>query len=163
MKKLSPFVSLFALICLSFSTLAFGGEISLSETEPHYINARYGFAFILPPGKYSAVESENNDGVTIKDGKGFTLLAYGTRSYHVLEKSFHDAIKEVEKEFTQVSDKKVDTSKKTFEITGLKGANLIHVKCFFKDGHANVLRITHGQSAHDQYKELCTSALTTFR
>ncbi len=163
MKKVSLFIAIFVLTGFAYTFHAHSAEVLLSEDKPFYHNARYDFSLELPPGKYMASESENSDGITIKDGKGFTLLAYGTRSYYVLEETFADAIRKTESEFDTVTDKKIDSDQKTFEITGLKGGNLIHIKCYFKEKHANFLRITHGQSAHDTYTNLCNTALKTFK
>ncbi len=163
MNKPHVFLALLVMFCVSFCTIALAATpITLSDKDPSYMNARYGFSFSLPPGEYTSTEAENSDGVTIKDGKGFTLLAYGTRSYVVLEKTLQDALQEITNELDSVSDKQVHADKKMFEVTGLKGGNLLHIKCIFKDDHARILRITHGQSAHEMYKELCTTAQRTF-
>ncbi len=157
------FLAILFLSCTGIASPSFSKEITLSATPPSYMNVRYDFSFSLPAGDYSVVEAENSDGVTVKDGKGFTLLAYGTRIFVVLEKNFTTAFKEMADELDTITKEVVHPELKTFEITGLKGNNLIHIKCIFGEKHANILRITHGKSAHQQYKEFCETALKTFK
>ncbi len=163
MYKAFCFLAIMLFSCTGIVSQSFSREITLSATPPSYMNVRYGFSFSLPAGDYSVVEAENSDGVTIKDGKGFTLLAYGTRSFVVFEKSFNTAFKEIADELDTVTKEVVQPELKIFEITGLKNNNVIHIKCLFGEKHASILRITHGKSAHQFYKDFCETALKTFQ
>ncbi len=154
---------LFMLVSLILPHSAFSASVDFSGENPTYTNSRYGFTISLPAGAYKAEESSDGEDITIKDGKGFTLFAYGTNSFVIFERSFTDAVLEIRKEFDSVVDTITKPKENTFIVTGLKGSNLIHVKCILGPKHANVLRITHGKSVHETYKNLCTTALDSFK
>ncbi len=154
---------LFMLVSLTLPCTAFSASVNFSGENPSYTNARYGFSVSLPAGNYKAEENDDGEGIAIKDGKGFTLLAYGTNSFIIFERSFTDAVLEIRKEFDSVVETITKPEENIFIVTGLKGGNLIHIKCILGPKHANVLRITHGKSAHETYKKLCTTALDTFK
>ncbi len=154
---------LFMLVSLGLPSFALSAAVTLDASNPSYTNERYGFSVSLPPGNYKAKESSDGDGVTIRDGKGFTLYAYGTKSFVVFEKSFNDAVFDIKKEFDSIVETVTQPENNTFFVTGLKGSNLIHVKCILGEHHANILRITHGKSVHDEYEPVCTKALDSFK
>ncbi len=163
MKK-SICVCLLGLTVSLFSAPAQSAQnIEAAQESPTYSNELYGFSLSLPPGKYKAKHNKDGEGFSVKDGKGFTLLAYGTKSFAVFEKSFAQVVQDMHKEFDTVTEVITFPESNTFHISGLKNNNLIHIKCILYPEYAKVLRITHGKSAHEHYTNLCTTAMKTFK
>ncbi len=139
----------------------YAAEKADSTQNFNYSHDGYGLSVSLPPGDYKTKDTD--DGFSIKDGKGFTLLTYTTTSFAVFEKSFEDAVLDMHKELDTVSETITKPEENTFYISGLKHNNLIHIKCILGPEYAKILRITHGKSAHEQYKELCIAARDSFK
>ena len=54
---------------------AMPGLAEVAGAAPHYCNNRIGFSLSWLPGNYNVLEADNGDGVTVRDNKGFTMLA----------------------------------------------------------------------------------------
>ncbi|MDO5674405.1 MAG: hypothetical protein Q4G66_05750 [bacterium] len=70
------------------------GRFVFDSAAPHYANARYGFSLSLPPGEYQAKISDNGDGLSVEDGRGLLLRAYGTKCPGVLGQGFEEVLAE---------------------------------------------------------------------
>ena len=84
-------------LCAAFSIallfLALSPRLALAAGDASYANLRYGFSLSWPAGDYAVREADNGDGITVTDGQGLELRAWGSNSPGVLNESFSDVLK----------------------------------------------------------------------
>lgn len=162
---MKQFISLFVVLlgfCLSLQT-AQSEEIRINGNSPRYVNDRYGFSLSWTPGVYKAVEAENGDGITVHDKGNLTMRAYGTKSYAVMGQSMEDAMTEFAQKMDTVTYRKMDKQAGWFALSGMKGRDIVYVKCLFGDEDAKVLEVIYPKSAKSDYDALVGMAAKTFK
>lgn len=121
-----------------------------ADTALRYYNDRFGFSLTWLPENCSMQESENGDGATILDNQGFTLLAYGTNSYSVMNQSMDDALNELSQGL-YVTYKNINKEKGCFVVSGSANDEIIYIKCFFSENSASIIRISYPKSKAQVY------------
>ena len=141
----------------------FAESVMLDAQSPQYANARYGFSLSLAPGSYEAEEAQNGDGITVRDGQGLTLLAYGTRGPGVLGQSFSQVLAEQEKSFGSVTYRRVAPRESWFVLSGYAGGEIRYVKCLYSGYVTLFLEIRYPKELKERYGALVRTASKTFR
>ena len=125
-------------------------------------NRRFEFSLSRLPENCTMQESDNGDGVTMRDETGFTLLAYGTNSYLVMDQSLEDALAELSSGL-KVTYKRIDKEKRWFVVSGLAGDEIIYIKCFFGYPAARILRMSYPKHKAQAYAPQVEKVVQGFR
>lgn len=133
-----------------------------ATADPFYRNDRFGFSLSWLPGRYSVQESGSGDGVTVSDEKGFTLLAYGTRSYAVMGQSMEEALAELSRGL-DVTYRRISAAENWFAISGFQGEKIVYIKCFFNQDAACILHMTYPKQNAGACAPQVKKAVRTFR
>ena len=131
-------------------------------TAPFYDNRRFEFSLSRLPENCTMQESDNGDGVTMRDQGGFTLLAYGTNSYLVMEQSMEDALAELSSGL-KVTYKHIDKAKNWFVVSGIAGEEIVYLKCFFGYPAARILRMSYPKHKAHAYAPQVEKVVQGFR
>lgn len=138
-------------------------DVPHDPKAPSYANSRYGFSLQWLPGKYSVVESDNGDGITVKDGKGLTMLAYGGMDPATFELSIEDAMSEARESLKQVTYEKLDRKGCWFALSGYAGDGKIrYIKCFYGPSECYTLEFTYPAKARAEYDKFVEFAVRHF-
>ncbi|MGE9999711.1 hypothetical protein [Desulfovibrio sp. SGI.133] len=121
-----------------------------AAAAPRYDNRRFEFSLSRLPENCTMQESDNGDGVTMRDQAGFTLLAYGTRSYLVMGQSMEEALAELSSGL-KVTSKHIDKENNWFMVSGIAGDEIVYIKCFFGYPAARILRMSYPKHKAQDY------------
>ena len=121
-------------LCAAFSIallfLALSPRLALAAGDASYVNQRYGFSLSWPAGDYAVREADNGDGITVTDGQGLELRAWGSNSPGVLNESFNDVLKAQKQAFSKVTYKAVKAGEGWFVLSGIRNGRIAWVKVF---------------------------------
>ena len=121
-------------LCAAFSIallfLALSPRLALAAGDASYVNQRYGFSLSWPAGDYAVREADNGDGITVTDGQGLELRAWGSNSPGVLNESFNEVLKAQKQAFSKVTYKAVKAGEGWFVLSGLRNGRIAWVKVF---------------------------------
>ena len=133
-----------------------------AAAAPRYDNRRFAFSLSRLPENCTMQESDNGDGVTMRDQAGFTLLAYGTNSYLVMGQSMEEALAELSSGL-KVTYKHIDKENNWFVVSGMAGDELVHIKCFFGYPAARILRMSYPKHKAQDYAPQVEKVVQGFR
>lgn len=133
-----------------------------AAAAPRYDNRRFAFSLSRLPENCTMQESDNGDGVTMRDQGGFSLLAYGTNSYLVMEQSMEDALAELSSGL-KVTYKHIDKAKNWFVVSGIAGEEIVYLKCFFGYPAARILRMSYPKHKAHAYAPQVEKVVQGFR
>ena len=129
---------------------------------PRYDNRRFEFSLSRLPENCTMQESDNGDGVTMRDETGFILLAYGTNSYLVMDQSMEDAMAELSSGL-KVTYKHIDKEKSWFVVSGVADDEIVYIKCFFGYPAARILRMSYPKHKEQTYAPQVEKVVQGFR
>ena len=129
---------------------------------PRYDNRRFEFSLSWLPENCTMQESDNGDGVTMRDETGFILLAYGTNSYLVMDQSMEDAMAELSSGL-KVTYKHIDKEKSWFVVSGVADDEIVYIKCFFGYPAARILRMSYPKHKEQTYAPQVEKVVQGFR
>lgn len=132
------------------------------NTAAPYYNDRYGFALTWLPENCIVQESDSGDGATISISEDFTLLAYGTQSYAVMNQSMEDAVSELSQGL-YVTYKNISEEKGQFVISGHADGSMVYIKCFFGRKHACIIRMDYPKDKAQDYASHVLKAAQGFQ
>ena len=127
---LSSCIRLCAAFSIALLFLALSPRLALAAGDASYANQRYGFSLSWPAGDYAVREADNGDGITVTDGQGLELRAWGSNSPGVLNESFNDVFKAQKQAFSKVTYKAVKAGEGWFVLSGIRNGRIAWVKVF---------------------------------
>lgn len=144
-----------AALCLFLSTFT----VVHAQADSTYRNVRYGFSFPEAKGMKSDRLPDNGDGIKLKNGKGFSITAYG--SNNVLTATLMDE----ENSHSSTMDKVTYRAKgkNWYVVSGLKGSQVIYIKGFVGVGSINTLLLEYPKKDEKAYDLLVTKLSSGFR
>ncbi len=148
-----------AIVCMAFS--AFAGEVAVDPANPSYHNARYGFSVEWTAGQYSVAESDNGDGITVRDGKGMEMLVWGSLEQDVFGLTREQFFSRVSK--SGASYKKVNEKQGWYVVSGVEDSRIYYVKSYYTDDAVITMRITCPQDQKKNYDGFVSRASRSFR
>ena len=154
-------VFLVVMLCLA-AAIVHAENISIDPKAPAYHNARFGFSLSWLPGNYTVFEADNGDGITVTDGKGFTMLAYADLEPRIGDISREDFFNRVNGK-AQAAYKRINQQQGWSAISSVEDGNIIYTKQFYHNDHWPTLHFTYPQSMKKQYDQLVNSAVSSFR
>lgn len=138
----------------------------LAEDAPRYVNARYGFSLLLPPGRWEATESANGDGAALRspDWFGVEVLAYGTTGYAALGKDFDAALEELSARFATVGHKEADRKRAVFSLWGVdKEGRTLFITCCMGKNAAQIVQVANEADAPAMaFEQVCAEIRRSF-
>ena len=151
----------FFLLCLTL-TDASAENIAINPKAPAYHNARFGFSLAWTPGKYTVFEADNGDGITVTDGKGFTMQAYADlepRTGDVTRKDFFARADRTPK----AGYKRINQQQGWYAISYIENGMIIYTKKFYHKDHWPTLHFEYPQTMKTEYDQLVKEAVSNFR
>ena len=82
-----------AICSIALLLLVLSPKLAPAAGNASYANQRYGFSLSWPAGHYSVREADNGDGITVTDGRGLELRAWGSNSPGALDERLSDVLK----------------------------------------------------------------------
>ena len=153
-------------LCAAFSIallfLALSPRLALAAGNASYANQRYGFSLSWPAGDYAVREADNGDGITVTDGRGLELRAWGSNAPGVLNQSFNDVLKEQRQAFSKVSYKAVKAGEGWFVLSGIRQGRIAWVKVFCGAETLYAVDVSYPASAKARYDALVGTVNKTF-
>jgi len=120
---------------------ACAAELDIDPAKPSYQNARYGFAVEWPAGEYSVNESDNGDGITVRDGKGLEMLVWGGMDQDVLGLTEEQFYRRAQKK--GASYKKTDKKQRWYVVSGIEDRSIYYIKSYYTDSAVVTMQITY--------------------
>ncbi len=154
-------VFLSVLSLLFWACHAVAGELDLDAEQPFYHNCRYGFSLCLTPGRYSAFESENGDGITVRDGNGLELRAWGSLEQDVFGLTLEDFFKRAAGRGAQYE--KVSAAGKWYVVSGVKDDAIYYEKSYYTDSAVVTMLITYPERTRSRYERFVQDASKGFK
>ena len=141
---------------------AMPGLAEVAGAAPHYSNNRFGFSLSWLPGNYNVLEADNGDGVTVRDNKGFTMLAYGTYGYMVMGQKMEDVLIELSHGL-DVTYRRINDEKSWFVVSGFAGEDIVYIKCFLRNDAACIVRMSYPKHKAEFYAPQVEKVMQSFR
>ncbi len=141
---------------------AMPGLAEVAGAAPHYSNERFGFSLSWLPGNYNVLEADNGDGVTVRDNKGFTMLAYGTYGYMVMGQKMEDVLIELSHGL-DVTYRRINDEKSWFVVSGFAGEDIVYIKCFLRNDAACIVRMSYPKHKAEFYAPQVEKVMQSFR
>ncbi len=152
----------FAAFSIALLLLALSPGQAPAAVDARYANQRYGFSLSWPAGAYSVREADNGDGITVADGRGLELRAWGSNSPGVLNESLGDILKSQVKAFSKVTYKVVKSGEGWFVLSGIREGRIAWVKFFCGAETLYAVDVSYPASAKQRYDALISSVNRTF-
>lgn len=130
-----------------------------AQADSKYRNVRYGFSFPEAKGMKSDRLPDNGDGIKLKNGKGFSITAYG--SNNVLTATLMDEANSHSSTMDKVTYRA--KGKNWYVVSGLKGSQVIYIKGFVGVGSTNTLMLEYPKKDEKAYDLLVTKLSRGFR
>jgi hypothetical protein len=121
---------LLAAFSIALLLLVLSPGLAPAAGDASYVNQRYGFSLSWPAGDYAVSEAANGDGITVTDGRGLELRAWGSHSPGVLNETLKDILKKQAQAFSKVTYKTVKASEGWFVLSGIREGKVAWVKVF---------------------------------
>jgi hypothetical protein len=134
-------------------------KIVNAQSDSKYRNVRYGFSFSIVKGLKSERSPDNGDGIRLKNGKGFSISAYG--SNNVLTATLLDEVKSQSRTLDKVTYRA--KGKNWYVLSGLKGSKVVYIKGFVGDGSINTMLLEYPKNDERAYDALVTQLSRGFR
>lgn len=142
-------------LCLVLSTFT----VVQAQADSRYRNVRYGFSFPEAKGMKSDRLPDNGDGIKLKNGKGFSITAYG--SNNVLTTTLLDEVNSQSKTMDKVTYRA--KGKNWYVLSGQKGSEVIYIKGFVGVGSINTMILEYPKKDEKAYDLLVTQLSRGFR
>ena len=141
---------------------AMPGLTDVTGAAPCYSNGRFGFSLSWLSGNYSVREADNGDGIVVQDNEGFTLLAYGTYGYMVMNQSMEQALAELSHGL-EVTYKRINDENGWFVVSGFAGGDIVYIKCFFGEDAACIVRMSYPKHKAKVYSPQVEKVAQSFK
>ena len=146
-------------LCAAFSIallfLALSPRLALAAGDASYANQRYGFSLSWPAGDYAVR-------ITVTDGQGLELRAWGSNSPGVLNESFNDVFKAQKQAFSKVTYKAVKAGEGWFVLSGMREGRIAWVKVFCGAETLYAVDVSYPANAKARYDALVGTVNKTF-
>lgn len=153
-------------LCAAFSIallfLALSPRLALAAGDASYANQRYGFSLSWPAGHYSVREADNGDGITVTDGRGLELRAWGSNSPGALDERLSDVLKTQAQTFSKVTYKAVKAGEGWFVLSGIREGKIAWIKVFCGKETLYAVDVSYPANAKKRYDALISTVNKSF-
>ena len=154
------FAALFFIFGLAVS--AYAQKIAIDPHAPAYQNARFGFSLSWEPGNYTVIEADNGDGITVTDGKGLLMEAYGALDPRVSDVSREDFFAQATKR-PKAAYTRINRQQGWYVLSYVENGIIYYTKQFYHQDHWPTLHFEYPEAKKQAYAPLVKKAVSSFK
>ena len=151
-----------AICSIALLLLVLSPKLAPAAGNASYANQRYGFSLSWPAGQYSVREADNGDGITVTDGRGLELRAWGSNSPGALDERLSDVLKTQAQTFSKVTYKAAKAGEGWFVLSGIREGKIAWIKVFCGKETLYAVDVSYPANAKKRYDALISTVNKSF-